>query len=84
MDFLHDVTISIYYALCFLHVRHSVGHEAIFVLINLFTLLAQGFFSTLLVLTLSMLELGHCPSIASTSLQSDCGVEKDSRIGLSL
>ena len=84
MDFLHDVTVNIYYALCLVHVWHSVGHQAIFVLINIFTLLTQGFVSTLLVLTLSMLELGQCPSIASMSLQSYCADEKDGRIGLSL
>ena len=42
LDCLHDVTIYIYmyYALCFVLVEHSVCHELISVLINVFMLLA--------------------------------------------
>ena len=40
LDCLHDVTIYVYYALCFMLVEHSVCHEPISVLINLFMLLA--------------------------------------------
>ena len=39
-DCLHDVTIYLYYALCFMLIEHSVCHEPIFVLINVFMLLA--------------------------------------------
>ena len=39
LHFLHDVTIYLYYALCFMLVEHSVCHEPISVLINAFTLL---------------------------------------------
>ena len=35
-----DVTIYLYYALCFMLIEHSVCHEPIFVLINVFMLLA--------------------------------------------
>ena len=35
-----DVTIYLYYALCFLLIEHSVCHEPISVLINIFMLLA--------------------------------------------
>ena len=38
---------------------------------------------TLLVLTLTMRELRHWPSIAGMSPQSHCGDEEDGRIGLS-
>ena len=34
LDCLHDVTIYVYYALCFMFVEHSVRHEPISVLIN--------------------------------------------------
>ena len=51
------------YALCFVHVEHSVCHEPISVLINIFTLLAYCLLSTLLVLTLTMRKLLHWPSI---------------------
>ena len=40
LDCLHDVTIYLYYALCFMLIEHSVCHEPIFVLINVFMLLA--------------------------------------------
>ena len=40
LDILHDVTIYLYYALCFMLVEHSVCHEPISVLINAFMLLA--------------------------------------------
>ena len=39
--------------------------------------------STLLVLTLTMRELRHWPSIAGMSPQSHCGDEEDGRIELS-
>ena len=52
------------YALCFVHVEHSVCHEAISVLINIFMLLAQYLLSTLLLLTQTMREFHHWPSIA--------------------
>ena len=32
----HDVTINLYYALCFMLVEHSVCHEPIFVIINVY------------------------------------------------
>ena len=40
LDCLHDVTIYLYYALCFMLVEQSVCHEPISVLINVFMLLA--------------------------------------------
>ena len=40
LDCLHDVIIYLYYALCFMLVEHSVCHEPISVLINVFMLLA--------------------------------------------
>ena len=40
LDCLHDVTIYLYYALCFMLVEHSVFHEPISVLINVLMLLA--------------------------------------------
>ena len=46
-------------------------------------LLALCLLSTLLVLTLTMPELRHWPSIAGTSQQSHCGDKRDGRIGLS-
>ena len=39
LDCVHDVTLM-YYALCFVHVDHSVCHELVSVLINILTLLA--------------------------------------------
>ena len=36
LDCLHDVTIYLYYALCFMLVEHSVCNEAISVLINVY------------------------------------------------
>ena len=81
LDFLHDVTIYVYYALCFMLVEHSVCHEPISVLINVFMLLAL--LSTPLVLTLTIHELRHWPSIAGMSPQGHCGEEEDGRIGLS-
>ena len=36
LDCLHDVTIYLYYALCFMLIEHSVCHEPIFVLINVY------------------------------------------------
>ena len=40
LDCLHDLTLYLYYALCFMLVEHSVCHEPISVLINVFMLLA--------------------------------------------
>ena len=76
-------SLNMYYALSFVLVEHSVCHEPIFVLINVFTLLASCLLSTLLVLTLTMHELHHWPSIAGMSPQSHCGDEEDGPIGLS-
>ena len=53
MDCLQDFTIYVY-AFRFVLVEHSVSHEPIFVLINVFTLLASCFLSTLLVLILTI------------------------------
>ena len=64
--------IYLYYALCFMLVEHSVCHEPISVLINVFMLLAP-----LLVLTLTMRELRHWLSIAGMSPQSHCGDEEN-------
>ena len=66
-----------YYALCFVHAEYSLFHEPISVLINIFVLLAQCLLSTLLVLTLTMYEFQHWPSIAGMLLQSDCRDEED-------
>ena len=60
----------------------TVCHELISVSINIFTLLAWCFLSTLLVITLTMRELCHWPSIAGMSPKSHCGDEEDGRIGL--
>ena len=60
-------SLYMYYALYFVHVEHSVCHEPISVLINIFMLLAYCLLSTLLVLTLTMCELNHWPSIAAMS-----------------
>ena len=40
LDCLHDVTIYLYYALCFMLIEYSVCHEPISVLINILMLLA--------------------------------------------
>ena len=40
LDCLHDVTLYLYYALCFMRVEHSVCRESISVLINVFMFLA--------------------------------------------
>ena len=36
LDCLHDVPIYLYYALCFMLIEHSVSHEPISVLINMY------------------------------------------------
>ena len=36
LDCLHDVTIYLYYALCFTLVEHSVCHEPVSVFINVY------------------------------------------------
>ena len=77
-------SLYIYYALCFVHVEHSVCHEPISVLINIFTLLAQCLLSTLLVQIITMRELRRWPSIGGMSPQSHCGDEEDGCIGLFL
>ena len=76
-------SLYMYNALCFVYIEHSVCHEPISVSINIYTPLAQCLLSTLLVLTLTMLELPHWPSIASMLPQRHCGDEEDGRIGLS-
>ena len=40
LDYLHDVTIYLYNAICFMLVEHSACHEPIPVLINVSMLLA--------------------------------------------
>ena len=40
LDCFHDVTLYFYYALCFMLFEHSVCHEPISLLINVFMLLA--------------------------------------------
>ena len=77
------IYIYIYYVLCFVLVEHSVCHKPIYVLINIFTLLALCLLSTLLVLTLTMHELRLWMFIAGMSPQSPCGDEEDGRKGLS-
>ena len=72
-----------YYALCFVHVEHSGCHERISVLINIFMLLAWCLLITLLVLTLTMRQLRHWPSIAGMLPQSHWDDVEDGRIGLS-
>ena len=57
-------SLYMYYAPCFVLVEHSVCHEPVSVLINIFTLLVWCLLSTLLVLTLTIRELRHWPSIA--------------------
>ena len=37
--YIYYAIIYMNYALCFVHIEHSVCHETIFVLINIFTLL---------------------------------------------
>ena len=72
-----------YYDPCFALVEHSACHEPISVLNNVFTLLAYCLLSIVLVITLTMYELPHWPSIAGMLLQKHCGDEEDGRIGLS-
>ena len=77
-------SLYMYYALSFVLLEHSVFHEPIFVFINVFTLLPYSLLSTLLVLTLTMHEQRHWPSIADMLPQSHSGDEEDGWIGLSL
>ena len=77
-------SLYMYYALCFVHVEHSVCNEPISVLITVFAFLAQCLLSALLLLTLTMYELRQWPSIAGMSPQNHCGDEEDGCIGLSL
>ena len=63
-------SLYMYYAPCSVLVEHSLCHDPISVLIKVFTLLAKCLLSTLLVLTLTMRELHHWPSIAGMSPQS--------------
>ena len=72
-----------HYVLCFVHGEHSVCHEPISVLINIFMLLAYCFLRNLLGLTLTMRELRHWSSIVGMSPQSHCGDEEDGCIGFS-
>ena len=73
-------SLYMYYAFCFVHVEHSVCNEPISVLINVFAFLALWLLSALLLLTLTMYELRHWPSM---SPQSHCSDEEDGCIGLS-
>ena len=70
------------YAPWFVLVEHTVHRQPFSVLTNVFTLQAYCLLSTLLVLTLSMCELCHCPSMASMSPQNNCDNEEDGHIGL--
>ena len=56
-SYLHYICIAPIVLRSFVLVGHSVSHEQIFVLINVFTLLAQCLMNTLLVLNLTMREL---------------------------
>ena len=72
-----------YYDLSFEIVEHSVCHQAPFLLINVFTLLASCLLSTLLILTLTMCEFHHWSSIAVMLPQSHYRPEEHGRIGCS-
>ena len=76
-------SLYMYYTLSFVLAEHAVCHEPLFVLINVFTILAGWLLSTLLLLTLTMRELRYWPSIAGILPQSRCGDEDDECIGLS-
>ena len=60
------------YVLCFVLVEHSVCHEPIVILIDVFMLLSQCLLRTLLVLTLTMCELWHWSSVVCMLPQSHC------------
>ena len=70
------------YALTFVFIEHTEFYEPIFVLINVFTLLVEFLLSTLLILTLTMRELGHWLSIVGMSAQNHFGDDKYGRTGL--
>ena len=76
-------SLYMYYAPCFVLVEHSVCHEPISVLINIFTLLVWCLLNTMLLVTLTMCEFRHWPSIAGMSPQNHYGDEEDGRTGLS-
>ena len=80
MYYVYVYALYMYYALWFVLVEHSVCHEPIFVLINVFMLLSYCLLSVLLFLALTMRDLRHWPSIDSMSLQSHVGDEEDGRI----
>ena len=71
------ISLYIYYPLSLVLFEHSVCHEQIFVLINVFMLLAWYLLTTLLVLTLTIHKLRHWPSTTGISPQSHCGDEYD-------
>ena len=66
-------SVYIYNAPCIVFFEQSVCHEPISVLINGFMLLAYCLLSTLLVVTLTMRELHHWPSIADMEPQRYSG-----------
>ena len=77
-------SLYMYYNFSFALVERSVCHEpTIFVLINVFTLLAYCLLTTVLVLTLTMDVLYHLLSIANLMPQRHCDDEDYGRIGLS-
>ena len=78
----HAMAPWIHQALCFVLVNFYMCHKPISVLIKIFTLLAWCLLNTLVILTLTMRELRHWPSISGMSPQSNCGDEEDRRIGL--
>ena len=79
-------SLCMYYVLCFVHVEHSVCHEPISVLINNIFIYIYAPSLVLvehsLVLTLTLRELRHWPSIAGMLPQNHYDDEEDRRIGL--
>ena len=66
-------SLCLYYAPCLVRIKHSVYHEPISVLINVFTLFASYLLSTLLVLILTMHEIRQWSFKAGMLPQSHCG-----------
>ena len=68
-------------------ILQNKSNKGLFSYLYTLTFTVKGIISvrtnTLLVLTLTMRELCHWPSIAGMSSQSHCGDEEDGRIGLS-
>ena len=60
------------YVLRFVLVEHSVGHEPIVILIDVFMFLSQCLLRNLMVLTLTMCELWHWLSKVRMLPQSHC------------